>query len=233
MCLKSYFKNYFYDLMFHQNNPISTQWGYYEILKQLPDNISILDIGVGEGIYFTNPLVVNLIKEKNIKIHGIDIDAMSIIICNQRVIKNNLQSHVKVELKDLFHIHTKYDYVLFMESFPVIPNHLFTKFISHSKKICNNDILLYHNLINNDEYTELFAFFKSTILYYITLNDFGKLTTVNMMNDILTKKCDIFSDKISMNVLLKCKYKDMFSLFNLIPYFRDCEIKQYIITISK
>jgi hypothetical protein len=21
MCLKSYFKNYFYDLMFHQNNP--------------------------------------------------------------------------------------------------------------------------------------------------------------------------------------------------------------------
>ena len=158
---------------------------------------------------------------------------MSIIICNQRVIKNNLQSHVKVELKDLFHIHTKYDYVLFMESFPVIPNHLFTKFISHSKKICNNDILLYHNLINNDEYTELFAFFKSTILYYITLNDFGKLTTVNMMNDILTKKCDIFSDKISMNVLLKCKYKDMFSLFNLIPYFRDCEIKQYLITISK
>jgi hypothetical protein len=93
-----------------------------------------------------------------------------------------------------------------------IPNHLFTKFISHSKKICNNDILLYHNLINNDEYTELFAFFKSTILYYITLNDFGKLTTVNMMNDILTKKCDIFSDKISMNVLLKCKYKDMFSV---------------------
>ena len=233
MCLKGYFKNYFYDLMFHQNNPISTQWGYYEILKQLPDNISILDIGVGEGIYFTNPLVVNLIKEKNIKINGIDIDAMSIIICNQRVIKNNLQSHVKVELKDLFHIHTKYDYILFMESFPVIPNHLFTKFISHSKKICNNDILLYHNLINNDEYTELFAFFKSTILYYITLNDFGKLTTVNMMNDILTKKCDIFSDKISMNVLLKCKYKDMFSLFNLIPYFRDCEIKQYIITISK
>lgn len=228
MCLKTYF----YDLMFHQNNPISTQWGYYEILKQLPSNISILDIGVGDGIYFTNLLVINLIKDKNIKIQGIDIDALSILVCNQRIIQNNLQNYVKVELKDIFNVKDEYDYVLFMESFPVIPNHLFAKFMNHAKTITKNKIFLYHNLIQDDEYTELFAFFKSTILYYITFNDFGKLTTMTMMNDILTKKCDIHSDKILMKVLLECKYKDMFSILNWIPRYRNCDIKQYLISID-
>ena len=104
--------------------------------------------------------------------------------------------------------------------------------MNHAKTITKNKIFLYHNLIQDDEYTELFAFFKSTILYYITFNDFGKLTTMTMMNDILTKKCDIHSDKILIKVLLECKYKDMFSILNWIPRYRNCDIKQYLISID-
>lgn len=40
----------------------------------------VLDVGVGDGIYFTNPKVVSLIKEKNFKIYGIDIDEGVLLI---------------------------------------------------------------------------------------------------------------------------------------------------------
>lgn len=45
-------RSLFYDWLFKPSNPVSTQWGYYEILKLLPDNITILDVGVGDGIYW-------------------------------------------------------------------------------------------------------------------------------------------------------------------------------------
>ena len=40
-------------------------------------------------------------KDKNIKIHGIDIDPHSLLVCNKRILKNNLENHVKVELISL------------------------------------------------------------------------------------------------------------------------------------
>ena len=227
MCLKTFF----YDIMFHKGNPISTQWGYYEILKLLPNDITILDVGVGDGIYFTNYKVINLIKGKNIKIHGIDIDPHSLLVCNKRILKNNLENHVKVELISLFNIKDKYDYILFMESFPVIENDLFINFLEHSKMLAKKEIFLYHNLIQNDEYSEIFSFTKRTVLYYITFNDFGKLTTIEMMKDILTNGCKINKETINMKILLECKYKEMCYLFYLIPYFNNKKIKQYLITI--
>lgn len=171
-------KTFFYNLLFHHSNPVSTQWGYYEILKKMPENSSLLDVGVGDGIYFINEKVINLIKSKNLKIYGIDIDLPSIKVCQNRIIQYNLENYVKAECVSLFDVKAKtesekYDNILFMESFPVISNELFIEFISHSKGILSNRLInrggnkiyLYHNLIENHEYSRVFEFLKRNVLY--------------------------------------------------------------------
>ena len=226
-------RTFAYDILFHESIPISTQWGFYEILKKLPKNSTVLDVGIGSCIYLKNQKVIKLIKDKNIKIHGIDIDERAIPVCKERISKNKLEKYVSVQIMDLLDVTKKYDYVTFLESFPVISNELFIKFIKHAQNITNKHILLYHNLIQDQEYSFLFHIFKNYILHYITFNDFGKLTTVSKMKNILTQQSKIDPDKISMKVLIKSTYKEIIPLFNYIPYYGNKEIKQYLITISK
>ena len=38
-----------YGYFFSADNPIATQWGYFELLKKLPNGASILDVGCGDG----------------------------------------------------------------------------------------------------------------------------------------------------------------------------------------
>lgn len=186
-------------------------------------------------LHFTNNKVNQLIKQKNIKIKGIDVDIGSIKVCQKRIIKYGLQNHVEAECISLFDIKKKYDYILFMESFPVISNELFIDFILHAKTLvkdgCQDRIKLYHNLIEKHEYTKGREFFKKTILHIITLNDFGKLTTRDKMEEILVEHCQVDRSKINMQVLLECTYKEMSGVFFCIPVLRNKVIRQYLISL--
>lgn len=56
-------KDGMYNYLLGKNNPNSLYYAYYQILKTIPKNSKILDIGCGTGIYFDNPDVIDIIKK--------------------------------------------------------------------------------------------------------------------------------------------------------------------------
>jgi cyclopropane fatty-acyl-phospholipid synthase-like methyltransferase len=132
---------------------------YYKIMFQnIKNNSSLLDIGVGPG----RNLVYNkdAIIAKNISIHGIDIDHEYNKYCKKTISENKLDSIVKIELKDLFHIQTKakYDYAIFGQSFPVIPRKIMTNMLQHALKLIkdNGRIIFIHQLDDQNKMDHLF-----------------------------------------------------------------------------
>ena len=83
-----------YGFFFRNTNPISTQHGYYTILETLPDGATILDVGCGDGIYFTNETAIEVVKRKNLIIMCIDPDAGAVKICGERIKAAGLEKQV-------------------------------------------------------------------------------------------------------------------------------------------
>ncbi len=137
MDLISSVRSIVYNNFFGGDNPISTINGFFETLKSIPDGSSVLDVGCGDGIYYTGDTVISLIRSKNITIHSIDIDDGAVPICQKRIKAAGLSDRVTAECIDLLKITKKYDVVIYLESFPVIPRELMSVFVQHTKTIAN------------------------------------------------------------------------------------------------
>ena len=80
-------------------NPISTTAGYLHILERsLPEGSTVADVGVGAGIYFTELRVAEVIRRRNLRIRGIDVDAAAIAVCRERIAAAGLSAHVTAEV---------------------------------------------------------------------------------------------------------------------------------------
>jgi SAM-dependent methyltransferase len=106
------------------------------ILNKIPEGSSILDIGCGDGIYFTNPQVMATVRRKQFTIYAIDIDAGAVEICKARVAAAGLDNQVTCEAIDVTKVTQTFDYVLWMESFPVIPSSIFPPLFKHRCAEC-------------------------------------------------------------------------------------------------
>jgi 2-polyprenyl-3-methyl-5-hydroxy-6-metoxy-1,4-benzoquinol methylase len=124
-------RSFSYGLLFSYSNPVSTQWGYLSIIKTLEEKATVLDIGCGDGIYFTNPEVQEVLRAKQFQIHCIDVDAHAIEICRKRVEDAGLSHLISVECISVELVTTKFDYTIWMESFPVIELDLFTRLFKY------------------------------------------------------------------------------------------------------
>mmetsp|Transcript_12161 Transcript_12161/g.14695 ORF Transcript_12161/g.14695 Transcript_12161/m.14695 type:complete len:239 (+) Transcript_12161:98-814(+) len=194
-----------YQSFFGPQNPVSTQWAYDAILKNLPDEASLLDIGCGDGIYFTNPVVIETIIKKRFKIFAIDIDAGAITICQKRIAAAGLQEYIHATAMSVTDVKEKYDFVLWMESFPVISPKLFNYLFSHSLTLAKKKVLLYHNLVPDEEATPFWRKLKPMLLYF-TLVDFGRLTTLSEMRQCMQSLTD---KPFTIRPLLQCKLSEM------------------------
>lgn len=215
------YKNFFGD-----HNPVSTINGFHEVLKTVKDASSILDVGCGDGLYYSDTRVdgvIATIKKKKLKIHSIDIDEGAVPICKKRIAENGLSNQVTAQAIDFMLITEKYDVVLFMESFPVIPRQLMKTFIAHSKNLTTH-VKLYHNLVTEKS---LFVDWFKPKIKYLTLVDFGLLTTVAEME----KECQEWHVKdYQVNKCLECTYADMHWILNL-PGIHDTPITQYLVEV--
>lgn len=166
---------------------VSTPALYERVLKDLPDNSNILEVGIGNGLCIEYN--ADLIRNKKLNIHGIDIDDEYLDICNQRIHDFKLDKLVSCKLQDLLEMNedTKYDYVFFMESFPVIPLDIMDSMVSKSKKMLKKDgeMIFVHNLYKNHKHKssiefKMIDYLKRRIKYipFIWI-DFGRLTTVH------------------------------------------------------
>ena len=70
-------------------------------------------------------------QRKRLNIFAIDIDAGAVEICKQRIAAAGLGDLVSAQAVDVTKVTEKYDYVLWMESFPVIPTEVFPPLFKH------------------------------------------------------------------------------------------------------
>jgi SAM-dependent methyltransferase len=213
-----------YTYLFRESNPISTIHGYYKILKSLPNGSTILDVGCGSGIYFTSEKVVRMIKSKNLKIKAIDIDLQATMFCYKRIIESGLTKYVVVEAKSIMDEYAVYDYVLWMESYPVIDAHLFKTLLEKSKGLVQHKILMYHNLIDHLKEPTIYHFmrFCKPLIKYFTFVDFGRVVR---MEDMKKEYKDV-------QLLLSCRYGELFPILSYIPYIRNLTCNQYLVSVS-
>jgi len=220
-----------YDAYFGDEDlPTSTTNLYKLTLNKLDNNIKILDIGVGTGIYFENKDCINIIKSKNIKIHGIDINSNDINLCKDRIYNNKIQSNVSVELIDLFNIKNinDYDVIIFSESYPVIEKQLMYKMLDFiiNKSNFKNKILFINNIEDNPSFIQKLKNFS----FIFNLNDqLGRLVSTKDM-DLIFKSLNIINityELLASATLNYAIFKDKIKIPGL-----NFEMKQYLITLN-
>ena len=160
-----------------------TQILYKDVLSNLPDNSKILDVGIGNGFSLTQNYV--LLKQKNIKVDGIDINQIDINFAQQNVNLYDLNNHVNVECKDIFTINSKnYDYIYFSNSYSVIPD--IDKMINHCRENLlkiDGEIIISTTLEHKYNYYK--NFLKSNLKFIPFLFDLGRLVILSdFINDL-------------------------------------------------
>ena len=167
-----------YDMMFGLPIDIATPNLYKVFLESVEENSKILEIGIGTGL--TLERNADIIKRKNIQIHGVDINDAYLKTCKLKIEKTGLEGNVSIELSDILDVglHAgSYDYVLFMESYPVIPKESLELIVRKIRKACKKEsgkIVFIHNLVEEDEWNILRAIIKAN-LKKITSVEFGRL----------------------------------------------------------
>jgi len=106
-----------YDAFFAR---LTARW-YEEVLRRLPDDIALLDVGVGTAA----ALAANaeLVKQKGLRITGIDIDAAYIERARKKLLDTELADCAKVRLESVYdHQNGTYGAVYFSASFMLLPD---------------------------------------------------------------------------------------------------------------
>ncbi len=115
--LLSVLRGFIYD---HTFTKLTVNW-YRAVLERLPEGAEILDVGIGTG----GAVAANaeLIRRKNLKILGLDIDADYLERCRRVLERAGLSRHVEVRLESVYdHQGGPYDAVYFSGSFMLLPD---------------------------------------------------------------------------------------------------------------
>ena len=166
-----------YDMMFGLPVSISTPQLYRSFLGHIPAGSKVLEIGVGTGL--TIALNSDLIKEKQITITGIDIDKSYASLCRSRIKRKKLDKLVEVKIGNILEMQLKtssYDYVLFMESYPVINKQAIELIVGKLRYIVRpkGRICFVHNLVEKSEWSIAKSIAKSNLRKFTTV-EFGRL----------------------------------------------------------
>lgn len=134
----SNYRGFVYNFHFgNDKNALSTPRLYESFISRdsVKHGARILEVGVGSGVYFKKSYIQQILKEKDIKVYGIDLDEDYIRSAKEMIEAEKLQDRVEVEKIDLFDFHPteKYDYILFCESAPLIPQSLMKRMVDYIK----------------------------------------------------------------------------------------------------
>jgi protein-L-isoaspartate O-methyltransferase len=223
-----------YDHLFGDVNlPTSTTNLYYSFLQRMKQGTKILDIGVGTGIYFEDSHCTKLIKEKNIKIVGIDINKPDIELASQRIIESDLGMNVEAKYVDLFEYDgdlNEFDVILFSESYPVIPRDLMKKmlmFIVHSKGF-SGELVFINNV--EDDPTWVQKNTKDLLKYVMFGIEFGRLVSTDDMMGMFTSvgiENEVTFELLASSTPNYALFSDKIKIPGL-----NCEMKQYMISVK-
>lgn len=177
----------------------TTKHLYNIFLNSVPSKSEIMDIGIGTGIITKN---YELIKNKQLHINGIDVNRNYLDMCHKKIEDYNLKSNITTHYGNVLTYETdkKYDFVLFSDSYSVIPN--INYIVNHTNKYLkeNGEIVIITTL---DDKGGLFYNFRKWVkprLVNITGIEFGNLITYNSFINEFRKNyyindCSIIKNK--------------------------------------
>ena len=99
---------------------MTAQW-YRAVLERLPAGCRLLDVGIGTG----SALIANadLLREKTLRVTGVDVDAAYVERCRREIERHGLRDRVDVRLESIdAHEGGPYDAVYFSGSFMLLPD---------------------------------------------------------------------------------------------------------------
>lgn len=223
-----------YDHLFGDVNlPISTTNLYYSFLQRMKQDTKILDIGVGTGIYFEDPRCIKLIKDKNIKIVGIDINKPDIELASQRIIASDLGMHVEAKYIDLFEYDVnlnEFNVILFCESYPVIPRDLMKQMLMHivHSKGFSGELVFINNVEDDPTWIQKT---KPYLRYFLFgFEFFGRLVSTDDMMGMFTSvgiENEVTFELLASSTINYTLFRDRIK----IPVW-NFPMKQYMITMK-
>jgi ubiquinone/menaquinone biosynthesis C-methylase UbiE len=100
--------------------PLTTRW-YRAVLERLPADARLLDVGIGTaGALCGN---AELIRQRNLHVLGVDIDAQYIERAARHIAKHGLEEHVEARLQSVYDCtDAPFDAVYFSASFMLLPD---------------------------------------------------------------------------------------------------------------
>ena len=151
--------------------PLTSKW-YEEVLNRLPVGSRMLDIGIGTG----GALLLNepLLREKQISVLGIDIDAAYVKGCRKAVMKRGLEDLVDVQLVSVYDFKERgFDAAYFSASFMLMPDP--ASALSHVCSLLGADGRVYFTQTIEESRSTLMEKTKP-LLKKLTTIDFGQVT---------------------------------------------------------
>jgi SAM-dependent methyltransferase len=151
----------------------ATNHCYKNCLEYLPDNSSILDVGIGNGTMLKN--YHSLIKGKGLKITGIDINKIYLAHCSSLIRGYQLENHVEIVHMPVESYHPPreqyFDFILFSMSFMLfVDQHLVLDRIRDWLKP-GGKIIFFQAMFDKRYW---FIDFIKLRLKYVTTVDFGR-----------------------------------------------------------
>jgi len=150
---------------------LTSKW-YATVLDRLPHGVSMLDVGIGTG----GALAANadLVREKQIQITGVDIDADYIRHAKVKLANAGLKEHVSAQLESVYdHQGGPYDAVYFSASFMLLPDP--EAALRHCTSLLNPDGRLYFTQTIQTRRSPVMEWFKPLLRRLISI-DFGRVT---------------------------------------------------------
>jgi ubiquinone/menaquinone biosynthesis C-methylase UbiE len=99
---------------------MTADW-YREVLERLPAGARVLDVGIGTGAAMSR--CAEIVREKDLTVVGLDIDADYVRRCRRELARAGLTRHVEAHLASVYdHEGGPYDAVYFSASLMLLPD---------------------------------------------------------------------------------------------------------------
>ncbi|WP_028575306.1 class I SAM-dependent methyltransferase [Desulfonatronovibrio hydrogenovorans] len=153
----------------------TTRLCYHNCLRLYPENSSILDVGIGNGIMIKKNH--SLIKGKNLSITGLDINKHYLEHCKKMIRVFDLESQVKVHHQSVLTFNPPekfcFDYIFFGMSFMLMKDQ--KKVLDRTKEWLKpaGKVIFFQTMFKNK--SKLMEFVKPR-LKFLTTVDFGQVT---------------------------------------------------------
>ena len=156
---------------------------YREVLKRLPRGARLLDVGIGTG----GALVRNagLVKERNLRIVGVDIDSAYLRRCRKLVAEAGLARHVVPMLQSIYdHRGGPYDAIYFSASFMLLPDPVGA--LRHAAQMLSHGGRVYFTQTIHTKRSPVMEKVKP-MLHRLTTIHFGRVTYEQELVDVVRR----------------------------------------------